>query len=173
MSTLSYFAINSTNKTFSILEYSNPNKIIGKLYPKEFFIGNYEDPCYLAFLSSDGTIKAGLIYDDDYKFTQIRYLPYSKEIVNGSERLIYQMRKTMNVYTPSGDYWGKVAAGMFVATDTCTPGEINEYLMKITDVKSTKGEWVPVKGDGYSHGFVDTGFRTASSHNLIALHGNW
>lgn len=170
---LSYFAINSTDKTFSIKDYFDPTQTIGKLYPKEFCIRNYEDASYLAFLSTDGTIKPGLIYDSDIKYTQISNLPYSREYIEGAEYLIYEMRRTMNVYYANGDKWGSVAAGMYVATDSCTPGDDHPDWMKIKYVKRTDGEWIKVNGNGYEHGFVDTGFKIASGHDSIPLHGNW
>ena len=173
---LDYFAINTSNKTLTIKDYPSYTNVIGRLYPREFCLRNDEDNGYVIFLSSSGTLKDGLIYDNDAKFTPISSLPYSREVIpssGGKEYLIYKMRKTMNVYYGDGTAWGKVAAGMFVATDSCANGDDHRDWMKVKYVKRTDGEWIQVHGHGYEHGFVDTGFSTASGYNSIALYGNW
>lgn len=172
-----YFAINKTNRTYPIKEYPRngvaTNKIIGKLYPNEVCGCHTEHDAYVMFLSSRGQLEDGLIEDETFYHTDISDLPYSRETINGTTYKIYHMRKTMPVYKSGGGRWGSVAAGMFVATDTCSPGDSHRDWMKVTYVKSTSGNWVRVTGDGVNYGFVDTGLSKASSGSLIALHGNW
>lgn len=172
-----YIGINNTKTTYTIREYPNmTNKIVGKLYPNELCICNLEDNDVIGFRNSKGELDSGKILDQVFVHESIDNLPYSREHINGSENayLIYHMRKTMNVYRRDGSYWGKVAGGMYIATDSCTPGTEHSDWMKIRYVKSTKGEWVQVKSDDtHKFGFVDTGFSQASAGSKVALHGNW
>lgn len=172
-----WIAINHTNHTYQIKEYPMngvvSNKIIGKLYPNELCLCHTEHDAYLTFLSSSGQLKDGLIEDEIFYRKDISELPYSYENINGTTYKIYHMRKSMPVYKAGGGRWGTVAAGMFVATDNCRPGDTHRDWMKVTYVKSTKGNWVKVTGDGVNYGFVDTGFRISSAGSKIALHGNW
>lgn len=172
-----YFAINKTSNTYPIREYpingQSSNTIIGRLYPNEICGCNTEHSSYVLFLSSSGTLKNGLLDVSVTNLSNIENYPYSREVIDGKTYLIYHMRKTKNVYKGSGERWGSVAAGMYVATDNCEAGESHKDWMKIKYVKSTSGQWVAVTGDGYNHGFVDTGLSTASAGSIIALHGNW
>ncbi len=171
-----YIGINNTKNTYIIREYPIlSNKIVGRLYPNELCICNTEHNEVVAFRNSSGVITSGIISDQTFYHAGIDQLPYAIENINGKDYKIYRMRRSMPVYKAgqNSDRWGTVAAGMYVATDTCTPGQKHSDWMKVTYVKSTKGQWVRVSGDGVDYGFVDTGFSQASAGSKIALQGNW
>lgn len=179
----SYFAINKTNKTYAIRNYPRNNdtsfRIIGKLYPNELCVCNTEDGAYVNFLSSRGQLEDGLLVDGGVsELSYVRDYPYSIENIkdrrgNFIRCYVYQMRRSMPVYRTNGTRWGTVAGGMFVASDSCSPGDSHIDWMKVNFVKSTKGNWVQVDENGEKYGFVDTGLSKASAGNQIALHGNW
>lgn len=169
-----YIGINNTKTTYTIREYPIlSNKIVGKLYPNELCICNTEHNEVISFRNSSGVIDCGIISDQPFAHAGIDQLPYAIENIEGKDYKIYRMRRSMPVYKAGGDRWGTVAAGMYVATDTCTPGQSHSDWMKVTYVKSTSGKWVRVTGDNVQYGFVDTGFSQASAGSKIALQGNW
>ncbi len=169
-----YFGVNVGNTTYRIMDMDNTSKQIGNLYPREVCGRHQEHDGYALFLSSSGGLKDGLLDpNQNYKVENIKNHPYSREVIDGQEYLIYKMRRTMNVYRADASYWGKVAAGMFVATKSCVAGENHRDWMEINYVKSTAGKWVKVEGAGVQHGFVDTGLSIASGYNSIPLYGNW
>lgn len=170
------FAVNKGSHNLKVTDFADDNKQYGVIYPNEVCLMYDGEQFYLTkFLASDGKIKDGSLHTNEY-ITDIKYLgehPYSREVIDGQEYLIYKMRRTMNVYRADASYWGKVAAGMFVATKSCVAGESHRDWMEINYVKSTAGKWVKVEGAGVQHGFVDTGLSIASGYNSIPLYGNW
>lgn len=169
-----YMGINNTNTTYTIREYpTTSNNIVGKLYPNELCICNTEHNDVISFRNSSGVVDTGIISDQTFFHAGIDELPYATETINNKTYKIYHMRRTMPVYKAGGDRWGTVAAGMYVATDTCALGSTHTDWMKVTYVKSTSGNWIAVTGDNVNYGFVDTGFSSASAGSKIALHGNW
>lgn len=171
-----YFTTNALKQIIPI--YDDMNNQIGKLYPREFCIRNFDSDCSIIFLSSSGKLTYGWIDfwnlpDYEHAFKDVFFAPYSKEYIEGEEYAIYKMRRTMNVYHGDGSRWEQVAAGMFVATNTCSPGENHVDWMEVQYVKRTDGKWIKVNGHGYGHGFVDTGFSIASGYSSIPLYGSW
>lgn len=168
-----YFGVNVGNTTYRIMDMDNTSKQIGNLYPREVCGRHQEHDGYALFLSSSGGLKDGLLDpNQNYKVENIKSHPYSREVIDGQEYLIYKMRRTMNVYRADASYWGKVAGGMYVATEIPCCGDTHSDWMQVNYVKSTKGNWVKVEGAGYNHGFVDTGFGSASGYNSWAIQAN-
>lgn len=169
------FAVNKGSHNLKVTDFADDNKQYGVIYPNEVCLMYDGEQFYLTkFLASDGKIKDGSLHTNEY-ITDIKYLgehPYSREVINGQEYLIYKMRRTMNVYRADASYWGKVAGGMYVATEIPCCGDTHSDWMQVNYVKSTKGNWVKVEGAGYNHGFVDTGFGSASGYNSWAIQAN-
>lgn len=177
--TMNMFMINKSGQTYVVRD-SNNNEIVGRIYDREAFLFPDGGDRYqrLIFLNSSGTLTDVWI-DDAINplprgfMTSCTDYPYSIENIEGNNYYIYKMRKTMNVYTAAGNYWGRVAAGMFVATTNDRIGENHKDWKMINYVKSTSGQWVKVSGDGVEHGFVDTGISQASGYSSIAFYGSW
>lgn len=181
--TMNMFMINKSGQTY-VVHDRDTNEIKGRIYDREAFALGQGGDRYqeLIFLDSSGNLKS--VWIDDFInppldgfYGVCTVYPYSKEVItdeSGSrEYYIFKMRKTMNVYTAAGNYWGKVAAGMFVATQSEAVGENHKDWKLINYVKSTSGQWVKVTGDGYNHGFVDTGLSQASGYGSIPFYGSW
>ena len=170
------YAVNRGNHNIRVTDYAVDAKQIGTIYPNEVCLLYDGEQYYLTkFLASDGKIKDGSLHTDP-NHLEIEYLgdhPYSKEVIDGQEYLIYKMRRTMTVYRGDRSRWGSVAGGMYVATEVPCCGDTRSDWMQVNYVKSTAGNWVKVEGAGYGHGFVDTGLSIASGYNSIPLYGNW
>lgn len=176
-----WFCINKSGSNYPIYDYNVTTQKftrVGTLYNREAFVflgGDNFD--YIKFLASDGTLKTACIdpvkYPVPYAFCTD--YPYSREVINGTEYCIFKMRQSKNIYDAAGNYWGKVAAGMYVATNSDAVGgsENNKHLKLINYVKSTSGQWVAVTGAGMNHGFVDSGLKSASGYSSIAFYGSW
>lgn len=178
MGICNWFLINKGG-TYPIYDVKQNYKKVGTLYDREAFIlhggDEYEG---ISFLGSDGTIKTATIDPYRYPMPGSTYhyctdYPYSTENINGTTYKVFKMRRTMNVYKGSGAKWGTVAAGMYVATNSPDVGENHPTWKLINYVKSTNGNWVKVEGDGYGHGFVDTGLSIASGYASIPFYGSW
>ena len=64
--------------------------------------------------------------------------------------------------------------GMRVACRSNATGENHPDWKLINFVeRSTDGEWIPVTGDGYQHGFVDIGLNQGSTPSSISMYGSW
>lgn len=177
--TMNMFMINKSGQTYVVRDQIT-NEIKGRIYDREAFALGQGGDRYqeLIFLDSSGNLKDVWVDDvanpmPNWFMSPCTLYPYSEEVINGNRYYIYKMRKTMNVYTAAGNYWGRVAAGMYVATTNATIGENHRDWKMINYVKSTSGEWVKVTGDGYNHGFVDTGLGQSSGYGSIAFYGSW
>lgn len=177
--TMNMLMINKSGQTYVVRDEIT-NEIKGRIYNREVFALGQGGDRYqeLVFLNSSGNLTS--VWVDDIKnpipdgfFSPCTLYPYSEEVIRDERLYIYKMRKTMNVYTAAGNYWGKVATGMYVATANETVGENHKDWKLIHYVKSAKGKWVKVTGDGYNHGFVDTGLSRASGYDSIAFYGSW
>lgn len=173
------FCINKSGKTYNIYD-SDTNTYQGKISDREAFIylGGEGTLYYLGFLNSSGKIQKVTIQEfyhpfPDGFFGYCTDYPYSREVINGVNYYIYKMRQTKNVYTADGNYWGRVASGMYVATTSNTVGETHCDWKLINYVKSTSGKWVQVSGAGCNYGFVDTGLSSSSLPGSIAMYGSW
>ncbi len=174
-----WFCINKSGSNYPIYDYNVVTQKftrVGTLYNREAFIflgGDNFD--FIMFLASDGTLKTACI--DPVKYPVPMSLcteyPYSVENIEGHPYKIFKMRKTEPIYKANGDYWGDVAAGMYVATDNDEVGDTKQYLKLIRYVKSTSGKWVRVDESGSKYGYVDTGLRTASGYSTIPFYGSW
>jgi len=113
-------------------------------------------------------------------FTGIGKYPYGREYINGAWHITFKFRRTENVYTATGRYWGRVAAGMRVACLDTTEfyrsgsGQKNPHWKVINYVeRSTDRAWIKVTGDGVNYGIVDIGLDHGSSPSSISMYGTW
>lgn len=164
--------------------YQNYKKV-GTLYNREAFIAiGGEEFENIMFLSSDGKLRTAGVDTYRYPFPTDGYnyctdYPYSIENINGVNYYIFKMRRTMNVYKSDSNYWGKVAAGMYIATHSSTTGESHKDWLIADYIKDTNGSWVRIdekttsNPNGKNYGFVDTGLSIASGYSSIPLYGSW
>lgn len=177
MSNILELRINTSGKSIPIYD-TDTQKTVGTLGQREAFIlyGGDGSLKWIKFRGSNLKLVDALVQDPDdvlWRCKPIQEMPYGTATINGTKYKTYIMRKTMNVYTAAGTYWGRVAAGMLVATNSSTVG-LNHPTWKAVDyVKSTAGKWVKVDGDGYDHGFVDYDLGNGSMPSNIALYGSW
>lgn len=169
-----WFCINKTGKTIPIndLDFGH----VGDIYNGEAFIYNGSEGSLMGigFLSPTGFRNVTIQNPEIMNFTSTcTDYPYRTEVVNGKTYKTFYMRRTMPVYTGVGNYWGSVAKGMRVATNNYDVGETHTDWKEIDYVLRTDGQWIKVDGDGYNHGFVDTGIRTASGRDIIPFYGSW
>lgn len=177
MEPLNYFSINKSGKAIPIYDVDK-KKQVGKINDREAFIyDSGESGEYLWFLSPSGFIHANRGLDvDELNYSQTASCldyPYGEEKIGNIWFKTFKMRKTMNVYRGDGSYWGKVAAGCLVATNSNSMGSEHNTWKAINYVQSTSGTWVKVEGAGYNNGFVDTGLDKASGYSKIAFYGSW
>lgn len=161
----------------------NPNDQIGTIYPREAFASSYGDGYSVIFFrNSSGNITIGYIpvqYELDREtekklFTPCTTLPYNAVTINGASYVTFKLRRSEEVYTAAGTRWGTVAAGMRVACRSNATGDNHPDWKLINFVeRSTDGEWIPVTGDGYQHGFVDIGLNQGSTPSSISMYGSW
>lgn len=169
---LSEFCINKGAKFTLKDRYTGA--VVGSLNPRESFVYMYDDgEGSIGFLASDGTFKTVAANMNGLTMYTCIDFPYSIEVIDGTEYYIFKMRKSASVYRGDGSKWGTVAANMFVATTNATMGESHKTWKMINYVKSTSGAWVKVQGNGYSHGFVDTGLTSASGYSVVHFYGSW
>lgn len=179
MVNIDFFQINKSGQSYNLYEQGS-NTYKGKINNREAFIilSAEGDVMYIGFLNSSGQFDSVRI--DLYAhpapngfFTSCLDYPYSTEVINGVSYRIFKMRQTKNVYTADGNYWGAVAAGMYVATNSDKVGQTHCDWKLINYVKSTKGQWVKVSGARCEYGFVDTGLKTSSLYTGIPFYGSW
>lgn len=170
-----HFAINKTGHPIPIYDVDKGGAKVGTINDREAFIYLGGESCQLIdFLSPSGFIRANLGIDgEDIICDYCTSYPYGEEVIDGVTYGIYKMRKSKNIYKADGSYWGKVAAGMFVATNSSKVGETHTTWKLINYVKNTSGQWIKVTGAGYNHGFVDTGLDTSSGYGTVAFYGSW
>lgn len=171
------FCINTSGQTYPIYDLEKNNTKVGELYNRESFIlyGSEGTQMAIKFLGPDGVFKLATIdvWDHPLTYSLCTQKPYSRETIEGVQYYIFKMRSSKPVYKPDGTRWGTVAAGMYVATTNSDVGENHNDWKEINYVKSTSGQWVPMKEQWYSHGYVDTGIASASGYNTIPFYGSW
>ena len=171
------FAINKFGHSINVYsDYAHKNKV-GTIGNREaFVILGAESELYIQFRGPNLQIAEGILDSTGHEFDSVAILtdyPYGSATINGTKYKTYKMQRTMNVYTATGRYWGKVAGGMLVATNSPLCGESHPTWKAVDYVKSTAGKWVKVDGDGYDHGFVDFDLGNGSMPSNIALYGSW
>lgn len=177
MSNYRQLRINTTGKAIPIYD-SITEKTVGTIGKREAFIhyGGEGVVHWLKFRGSNLKLVDATFLDKNEDISKCAFIedkPYGTATINGTKYKTYIMRKTMNVYTATARYWGKVAAGMLVATNSSTVGLEHPTWKAVDYVKSTAGKWVKVDGDGYNHGFVDFDLGNGSMPSNIALYGSW
>lgn len=200
-----HLCVNKSNLTVPVWENDDFKKQIGVIYPREVYAVY---PMYgeglglpIRFLNSQGQLVDGYIqmYADyfndidvihafcsgvgDYPYDKLfifHYLLDGKEYYDGNLYITFIFRRTMNVYTAAGRYWGRVAAGMRVACRADShffrngSGQNNPHWKAINYVeRSTDRAWIKVTGDGKDYGFVDSGLAYGSSPSTIPMYGSW
>lgn len=176
---MNHFMVNMTGQTYELHDDNQNNKVVGRLYPREAFVWRQVGSVrqQLMFLNSQGNLQEVWINENNYPLpnglVDCCDYPYSEEWIDGHLYKIFKMRRTMKVYTAGAREWGTVAAGMFVATRDNSVGYEHPDWKLINYVKRTDGQWIKVTGDGYEHGFVDTGLSIASGYDSIPFYGSW
>lgn len=181
------FCINKTNTTYTIREFMDNNKIVGKIYPRESYIlqGGELGILTINFLDSNGKFRIATVDANTYPLpgmndytgypsesTCLSY-PYGTAVIDGTTYKTFKMRSSKKIYRADSSEWGSVAAGCLVATNSYACGQSYPNRKLINYVQSSSGQWIKVEGAGYSHGFVDTGITTSSAYNKIAFYGSW
>lgn len=179
MGVFRWFMINKSGQSYPVYDIEKGR--VGTIYNREAFnyVGGEGDWNYIAFLGPNGSIVDATVswgqhpFPNDF-FTPCTDYPYGSDIIDGTTYKTFKMRQRKNIYTGAGNYWGAVAANMLVATNDYDSGMNHIDWKKINYVKrSTDGKWIKVEGDGYLHGFVDTGLSHASTYNTIPFYGSW
>lgn len=172
------FCINKSGESLNVYNDDVLSKKIGTIGNREAFVMmGSEGHIWIKFRGPNLKLMDGYIKDDgnnprNFSVAMSRY-PYGSATINGTKYDTYIMKRTMNVYTASGRYWGQVAGGMLVATNSDICGDSHPTWKSVDYVKSTAGKWVKVDGDGYDHGFVDFDLGNGSMPSNIALYGSW
>lgn len=176
--------INRSGKAVPVYDpYSE--KQIGKIYNLELFgfaPGWGGDGVFdaIVFRGPDGTVRRGELNWNKYSYPDAVYTDayqskyrYGTVTLDGKTYNTFKMTRTENVYYADGEYWGKVAAGQYVATNSTANGFANPHWQLVNYVRSTSGKWVKVEGHGASYGFVNIGLEDGSMYNTISLDGLW
>lgn len=142
----------------------------------------------ITFLNSSGQLVRGWLTNCDENgndilsggdwvnvFAACTDYPYGTININGTTYKTFKFRRTEEIYTPSGDRWGSVAAECCVACLTALAGSSNSTLKGINYVeRSYDGAWIQVTSpSGETYGFVDTGLNTGSGPSTISMYGTW
>lgn len=171
------FCINKSGSSIPVYSDTSFKTKVGTLGNREAYVLlEWETFPYIYFRGPDLELIKGSFKGEDYYANSVRFLesyPYGTATIDGTKYKTYLMKKTMNVYTAAANYWGKVASGMLVATNSSTCGSSHPTWKAVNYVKSTAGNWVKVEGDGYSHGFVNFDLGNGSMPSNIALYGSW
>lgn len=160
---------------------------IGVLYPREAFgwdanWGGEGVFCRIVFLNSQGKLQVGFLKNAiDYNGlpAPVGVYPYDRVYIDGNWYVTFKFRRTENVYTADGNYWGQVAAGMRVAClddgfMNSLSGDTHPEWKAINYVeRSTDKAWIKVSGAGKNYGFVDTGLSKGSMPDTISMYGSW
>lgn len=167
--------INKSGKSYNVYKDSDMKEKIGTIGNREAYVlMGQEGPSWIKFRGPNLKLMEGFMdFDSPNSDIQMIDYPYGIATINGTKYKTFIMRRTMNVYTATGRYWGKVAGGMLVATNSSTCGQSHPTWKAVDYVKSTAGKWVKVDGDGYDHGFVDFDLGNGSMPSNIALYGSW
>lgn len=179
MGVFRWFMINKSGQSYPVYDIEKGR--VGTIYNREAYNWLGAEGChvYIAFLSPSGSIINVTIDEDQHPFpdgffTFCTDYPYGEETIDGTLYKTFKMRQRKNIYTGAGNYWGAVAANMLVATNAVETG-LDHWDWKLINYvkRSTDGKWIKVNGDGYEHGFVDTGLSSASTYNTIPFYGSW
>ena len=172
-----YFAINKFGVSLNVYKQASMKDKIGTIGNREaFVVMDAEGDPYIKFRGPNLELMEGFLDMSNAPspfFKTLKDYPYGTATINGTKYKTYLMRRTMNVYTATGRYWGQVSGGMLVATNSNWCGDTHPSWKSVDYVKSTAGNWVKVDGDGYDHGFVDFDLGNGSMPSNIALYGSW
>lgn len=169
------FKINKSGSSIPVYSDMTFKTKVGTLGNREAYVlkGLEGDP-YICFRGPDLKLRDGFIKSGiTNSLASLTNYPYGTVTIDGVKYKTYLMRRTMNVYTAKANYWGQVAGGMLVATNSNWCGNTHPSWKSVDYVKSTAGRWVKVDGDGYDHGFVDFDLGNGSMPSNIALYGSW
>ena len=169
------FCINKTGASLSVYSGMDFKTKVGTIGNREAFVlMGYETYPYINFRGPNLKLRDGFLkVNFDFVSNGLQKFHYGSATINGKKYNTFLMKRTMNVYTAAGNYWGKVAGGMLVATNSDVCGYTHSTWKAVDYVKSTAGKWVKVDGDGYDHGFVDFDLGNGSMPSNIALYGSW
>lgn len=168
--------VNKSGKSINVYKENRLINKVGTIGNREIFVvTGVEGGYYIQFRGPNLKLTEGWLGNpsgEDFEM-MIQYYPYGSATINGTKYKTYIMKRTMNVYTAAANYWGKVAAGMLVATNSSYCGDTHPTWKSVDYVKSTAGNWVKVDGDGYDHGFVDFDLGNSSMPSNVAMYGSW
>lgn len=151
--------------------YGASGSKIGDIEPREVYIhdGAEGSEAGVHFLSPSG-FTGGIVRN--FYGTPLTNYPYGYVTINGTQYKTFKMRNTANLYDMNGNVVGSVAAGKRVAFRTYEniTGSTMNYLFAIVYAEKRAADNTWDRVDDYnSHGFVDTGLRSASGVNTINL----
>jgi hypothetical protein len=173
------FCINKSGQNIPIYSATNQATQIGTIYNREAF--GYDKNwggdgyfCHILFKNSSGSLSYGFIIDPpNNAIAKCTDYPYGTAPIHGQQYITFLMRSSRNVYTVGGTNWGTVAANRRVACINATAGDRHPDWKSIYYVENTRGQWIPVTGDGANYGFVDSGLSVASGYGSIPMYGSW
>ncbi|MCI9128277.1 MAG: hypothetical protein HFG28_14135 [Eubacterium sp.] len=159
--------------------YNGYNQQIGELGNREFFtlIGMQGSLSAIYFMGPSGGMMQGYLQNPPAGvITGIVSRPYRTNVNpgDGQRYTAFIMRSQMSLYDYSGNIVGSVAAGKMVLCKTDLAGSSMYYLKAINYAERRAGGWEPMyESASRPYGFVDTGMRSSTGGNNIALYGSW
>lgn len=177
------FLINMSGASVPVYGGNDWSKVVGYLYPREAYSMNgFEGGLTsITFLGPSGSLVSGILREaSESVLTPCTSYPHSKEIINGREYYVFQMRSTKSLFDIKGNTIGTVQAGKKVACRSDTAGREYPWLKLVEKYQNASGVWTTVDGtlnanlsDDKKYGFVDTGLRSGSGYSKIAMYGSW
>lgn len=177
--------INRSGKAVPVYDYYDVDTKIGTIYNLELFgfapnwggDGVFD---FIVFRDPKGNVRKGCLNTNRYSYPSSVYTTayqskyrYGTVTLGGTTYNTFKMTRTENVYYADGVYWGKVAAGQYVATNSTANGDSRPDWQLVHYIQSTSGTWVKVDGHGANYGFVNIGLEDGSMYNTISLDGLW
>ncbi|WP_156829066.1 hypothetical protein [Cohnella laeviribosi] len=177
---------NTTNGYVTVNDPNNFTKEIGKIYYNEVFTyladnGGERYYNWIYFKNSSGTMTTGCIVTSDAPdfWNDIFTSAYGPDYKHGTLSIdgrtynSFPVRRTANIYTAGGTYWGSVAAGQYVyCYGYPAAGSNNPGLLQVHYVRATNGNYEQVSGNGVDYGFVDIGFAYGSGKTTLSVYSN-
>ena len=171
------FSINKSGSPYSLYN-CDTREYMGELMNREAFVywGSEGSRFTFVFLGPSGvltttTVAIGGMLEESGLITSCLDYPYGTARIGGTTYKTFIMRSSQPIYRGDASYWGTVAAGRRVATNSNLVGETHRDWKYIDYVESTNGQWIAV--DGSNGGFVDTGLASASGYPYISFYGSW
>lgn len=171
--------INTSGVSCPVYEGLGGTPQIGAIEPRELFslIGREGNMCAIYFMAPSGGMKRGYLHTPTDRVTDfISNHPYQTGIRvpgDNSTYIAFYMRQQMTLYNADKSVCGSVAAGKRVLCKSSMIDVDYPYLKGINYAEKRTGGWDRMDDGVNTYGYVDSGLRSSTSANNIALYGNW